>query len=96
MVPRGAWRLRLLKEHNDAGSAGHPGRARTYSRQARLYFWPGMSIDVKRSVHSCDVCRRMKSGRQKQGLSQPLMVPEQPWQHKYGPHSWSSQDTKRL
>ena len=80
-VPKGAWRLRLLKEHHDAGSAGHPGRARTYSRLARLYFWPGMSIDVKRFVRSCDVCQRMKSGRQNQGLSQPLLVPEQPWQH---------------
>ena len=80
-VPKGAWRLRLLKEHHDAGSAGHPGRARTYSRLARLYFWPGMSIDVKRFVRSCDVCQRMKSGRQNQGLSQPLTVPEQPWQH---------------
>ena len=89
---QGVWRLRLLKEHHDAGSAGHPGRARTYSRLARLYFWPGMSIDVKRSARSCDVCQRMTSGRQNQGFSQPLTVPEQPWQHNYkhGPHSWSS------
>ena len=38
-VPKGAWRLRLLKEHHDAGSAGHPGRAtcRTCSRLARLF-----------------------------------------------------------
>ena len=36
-VPKGAWRLRPLKEHHDAGSAGHPGRVRTYSRLARLF-----------------------------------------------------------
>ena len=38
-------------------------------------------MDVKRILRSCDVCQRMKSGRQNQGLPQPLTVPEQPWQH---------------
>ena len=80
-VPKGAWRLRLMKEYHDSSSNGHPGRSRTYSRLARLYFWPGMSIDVKRFVRSCDICQRMKTGRRQQGLSQPLCVLDRPWQH---------------
>ena len=67
-VPKGASRLRLLKEHHDAVSAGHLGRARTYSRLARLYFWPGMSIDEKRFMRSCDVSPENEVWKTESGL----------------------------
>ena len=75
--------LRLMKENHDSCSAGHPGRsiARTYSQLARRHYWPGMTSDVRKFVRSCDACQRMKSGRQNKGLSQPLEVPQHPWQH---------------
>ena len=79
-IPKGCWRLRLLKEFHDCAVAGHPGRERTYSRIARRFYWPGLSIDVKRFVRSCDSCQRMKSGRNTQGLLQPLPVPVRPWE----------------
>jgi len=59
-IPSGPLRLKILQEHHDCLSAGHPGRDRTYSRLARRFYWPGMSVDTKAFVQSCDTCQRAK------------------------------------
>ena len=78
-IPTGSERLRLLQESHDCITAGHPGRDRTYFCLAHWSYWPRMGIDVKRFVHSCDVCLRTKRGQSRSGLLQSLPVPKQPW-----------------
>jgi len=67
-IPVGPLRLKILQEHHDCLSAGHPGRDRTYSRLARRFYWPRMSIDTKAFVQSCDTCQRVKGGQSRTGL----------------------------
>ena len=74
-------RLDLLKLHHDTRLAGHQGRWKTLELISRNYWWPGMSIDVKKYVQGCDTCQRNKPTRQpKFGLLQPNEVPAGPWE----------------
>ena len=56
-------RLRLLQDHHDPPTVGHPGRAKTLELLAKRYYWPSMRKDVDRFVGNCHVCRRTKSTR---------------------------------
>ena len=40
--------------HHDLPSAGHPGRWKTYELVSRNYWWPEMTIFVKKYVIGCD------------------------------------------
>ena len=61
--------------------AGHPGRARTIELIERNFWWPSLRADVSDFVASCDACQRNKAvSGLKAGLSQPLPIPERPWQ----------------
>lgn len=74
-------RLELLKLHHDISTAGHPGRWKTLELITRNYWWPGMSIDVKKYVQGCDTCQRNKTSHQPPfGLLQPNEVPGGPWE----------------
>ena len=74
-------RLELLKLHHDTMLAGHPGRWKTLELITRNYWWPGISVDVKKYVQGCDTCQRNKTSRQPQyGLLQPNEVPSGPWE----------------
>ncbi|CAI7887829.1 unnamed protein product [Closterium sp. NIES-53] len=74
------WQL-LLEKFHDVLYAGHFGSNKTLGGIAKVYYWPHMENDVQKFVTSCDTCQRMKSSKQKkEGLLQPLPVPEQPWQ----------------
>ena len=67
--------------HHDLPSAGHPGRWKTYELVSRNYWWPGMSIFVKKYVTGCDMCQRMKNRpQQPYGPLQPNPVPGEPWE----------------
>ena len=79
----GPIRLRLLQaseENRDCVAAGHPGRDRTLSKLSRHFYWPRMGLSVKDFVRSCELCQRSKSSRVKQGLLQPLPIPDRPWE----------------
>jgi Integrase zinc binding domain len=39
------YRNTVIHENHDIPIAGHPGFVQTYSKIARLYYWPGMSKD---------------------------------------------------
>jgi hypothetical protein len=74
-------RLELLKLHHDTLLTGHPGRWKTLELLSRNYWWPGMSVDVKKYVQGCDTCQRNKStNTAPYGLLQPNEVPGGPWE----------------
>jgi hypothetical protein len=74
-------RVRILRQHHDNPSAGHPGRAKTFELLSRSYYWKGMNTDVRRYVENCRTCGRTKPRHDRhQGLLQPLPIPERPWQ----------------
>jgi hypothetical protein len=74
-------RMELIKLHHDTLLAGHPGRWKTLELISRNYWWPGMSIDVKKYVLGCDTCQRNKShNKAPYGLLQPNEVPSEPWE----------------
>ena len=49
-------RQKIVQIHYDLPSAGHPGRWKTYELVSRNYWWPGMTIFVKKYVMGCDMC----------------------------------------
>ena len=80
-IPKGEIRLKLLQENHDCVAAGHPGRDRTLWNLAKHFYWPRMGTSVKDFVRSCETCQRSKSSRTKQGLLQPLPIPDHPWEN---------------
>ena len=74
-------RLDLIKLHHDMPTAGHPGRWKMLELLTRNYWWPGMTIDVKKYVQGCDTCLRNKPAHTAPyGLLQPNEVPGGPWE----------------
>jgi hypothetical protein len=72
--------LDLLKLHHNTLLAGHPGRWKTLELLACNYWWPGMSVNVKKYVQGCDACQRNKPSNEVPfGLLQPNEVPGAPW-----------------
>jgi hypothetical protein len=75
-------RTKIIRQHHDNPSAGHPGRTKTFELVSRCYCWKGMSSDVRQYVSNCRTCGRIKARRDRhQGLLQPLPIPERSWQH---------------
>jgi hypothetical protein len=74
-------RLRLIQDHHDPPTMGHPGRAKTLELLSRRYYWTSMRHDVERFVRNCHTCRRTKATRHAPfGTLKPLPVPHHPWQ----------------
>lgn len=72
----------LLQEAHDSALAGHPGLDKTYTRLARVAYWPNMRRHVEKYVKSCHTCRVSKTQTSKpSGLLQPLPLPDRPWSH---------------
>ena len=79
-VPAGRLRVDLLHDHHDNKGSGHLGTAKTVNLLGRLYYWPGMSRDVKDYVRSCNSCQRNKSDiTTTRGMLQPLPIPPARW-----------------
>jgi hypothetical protein len=71
----------LKQEVHDSSTGGHYGVDKTYSKLARICFWPKMTLPVQRYVESCHLCKVNKTRTAKEyGLLRPLPVPETPWQ----------------
>jgi hypothetical protein len=78
----GDLRTKIIRQHHDNPSAGHPGRTKTFELVSRYYCWKGMNSDVRQYVSNCRTCGRIKARRNRhQGLLQPLPIPERSWQH---------------
>jgi hypothetical protein len=74
-------RTRIIQETHDSAMSCHPGRSAMVNMVARQFFWPGFVEDIRRFVRNCRTCGRTKIWRdRKQGLLQPLPVPERQWQ----------------
>lgn len=73
-------RLKILKEHHDVPTAGHPGQAKTLELISRKYYWPDQRKYCARYVDNCDTCKRIKPTRHAPyGLLKPLEPPKRPW-----------------
>ena len=89
-VPKGAWRLRLSKEHHDAGSAGLLSTGTSLflawneyrCKEIRAFLWYMPESEVWKT----------ESGLVSTAYGSWAAIAT----YKHGPHSWSSQDTKRL
>ena len=76
-----AFQMHLCKLHHDTPIAGHLGIGNTYELLHRSYYWPDMQGFVQQYIRHCHICKRSKSSRfKKQGVLQPLAIPEQRWQ----------------
>ena len=73
--------MHLCRIHHDTPIAGHFGIGNTYEFLHCSYYWPNMQGFMRRYMRYCYVCKRSKGSRfKKQGVLQPLPVPEQRWQ----------------
>ena len=76
-----AIQMHLCKTHHDTLVAGHLGIGNTYELLHCHYYWPNMQSFVHKYVRHCHVCKQSKGSRfKKQGVLQPLPVPQQRWQ----------------
>ena len=58
----------ILRNLHDFDTAGHKGREATYERVKRLYWWPGMYVDVSEYVETCKVCQLYSKVQHRDGL----------------------------
>ena len=49
---------------------GHPGRTKTRTLARQLYYWPGMSNDIKQLVSTCQECVELLPKQRQQPLQQ--------------------------
>jgi hypothetical protein len=76
-----ALKTRILHECHDAATSSHLGKEKTIEQVTRRFYWPRMHDEISRYVVSCDSCQRNKPSHQAtMGLSQPLPIPDRPWQ----------------
>ena len=72
--------LELIHEVHVPPSGGHKGINRTVKLIKRYYHWSGMRKTVDQYVQNCYECKRSKSSKdQKNGLLNPLPIPDQRW-----------------
>jgi hypothetical protein len=73
-------RTQLIQQAHDSIVCGHPGRDNTAKILSRQFFWPYMSVQIRRFVRNCDACARNKAWRdRRQGFLKPLPVPSRVW-----------------
>ena len=68
----------LLDELHNA----HSGIVRMKAVGRSLMWWPGIDLDIERTVNSCDTCRRSRPKPAEAPL-QPWSFPERPWSRLY-------------
>ena len=73
-------RLRIMEMNHQNPLVGHPGPKSMYRILLRNYFWYGMKNDCNRYANNCSACKRSKARNvKKQGLLQPLPIPQHRW-----------------
>jgi hypothetical protein len=71
----------LLYLYHDDQFSGHWGIEKTKELLERKFYWPGLAIDVREYVLSCQTCQNIAIPRHKPyGKLESLPVPERPWQ----------------
>ena len=75
-----ALQLHLLQQHHDSPIHGHPGYKAMYRTIQTNYFWFEMAKYCKQYASNWSTCRRIKAYTvQKQGLLNPLPIPNRKW-----------------
>ena len=73
-IPQALRQMMLDKLHVD-----HLGEEKTQQRARGIFFWPGMTNDIKQKIATCQICATHRSSNQKEPmLSHEL--PTRPWQ----------------
>lgn len=70
----------VLAQCHDSVTAGHPGVRGTLDLLDTHYWWPTMRSFAEKYVEGCDTCARKKLQRHPRGVSEPLEVPNGPWE----------------
>ena len=74
-------KLKIFKEFHDSPLAAHPGFDKTLEIIKRVIEWPGLTVDLKAYIKSCEICQRYKPSNQvPAGLLQPLEIPSYNWE----------------
>ena len=73
-IPEALRAMMLDKLHID-----HLGEEKTQQRARGIFFWPGMTSDIKQKVATCKICATHRSSNQKEPMI-PHEVPERQWQ----------------
>ena len=69
-----------MEEFHEPPYSGHLGYNKTLQNLKQIYWWYGMSAQLKHFINSCHSCQRNKPFLQKlAGLLQPLPIPQRPW-----------------
>lgn len=55
-IPRGFMRENLIREKHSGGLGGHFGIDKTTVLLSESYYWPRMSVDIKKMVQGCRIC----------------------------------------
>jgi hypothetical protein len=50
----------ILEYFHDAALSAHLGVNKTFRRIAKVFYWPGVRLDVTKYVRQCEVCQRAK------------------------------------
>ena len=70
----------IITNHHDNKTSGHFGNMKTIDLIERNYYWPNLRQDVKLYIKTCLTCQQIKpSNKKKQGLLQPLPIPQKKW-----------------
>jgi hypothetical protein len=71
-------RTKIMEEIHSSPLSGHPGNEVSYKLLARQFFWPNMSIDIRRLIRNCD-CQKHSVWRDKRGYLKPLPISQRAW-----------------
>ncbi|KAE8961002.1 hypothetical protein PF010_g18626 [Phytophthora fragariae] len=72
-------RHRVLYEAHDTPLSGRLGREKTYTSVARNFWWPHMYKWVRKYVHTCETCQRVKPAHSASAPLMSLPVPADCW-----------------
>lgn len=79
-IPR-SLRAQVLAENHDTPTAGHLGIAKTISRVAQNYYWPGMQHDIAQYVRECDICQEHKPEQKLVAGKKGTCNATKPWEY---------------
>jgi len=75
-------RVEIIQLHHDTPVGGHRGQWKTVELVTRNFWWPRVTIEVKRYVEGCDLCQRNKNRTEPPaGKLMPNEAPDKPWAH---------------
>lgn len=69
----------VLHENHDTPTAGHFGMRKTLYRIKQRYFWPGMRVDIRKYVRTCENCQKQKPEQKLPRGQMHFRIPKGPW-----------------